>query len=188
MIRIKVGDKIFKVEVADNEKSWKKGLQDVISMESDEGLLFIYDDEYDLDFWMKDTSIPLDIVFIDSDLEVKSVKQGTPNTENYISEEDVQYVLEVNQNSGIKPEDELEFLDDYEFKLHNLYVIGSDGKPQMKLEGGERIFSRKNTRVLVNMAKRAYLSKSDSDYKRLGRQVFKYLKEQDTRKKEYVNN
>jgi hypothetical protein len=55
-------------------------------------------------------------------------------------------------------------------------VIGPDGEVQMELEGGERIFSRKNTRTLIRMAKRADLSKSDTDYKRLGNKMFSYIK------------
>lgn len=135
---------------------------------------------------MKDTTIPLDIVFINGDLTVISVKQGVPNSEDYISEDNVQYVLEVNQNSGINPGDEVEFSDDDELEVNKMYVIGSDGKPQMELVGGERIFSRKNTKVLINMSKRAYSSKKDSDYKRLGRQIFKYLDTQNNNEPEYI--
>jgi len=55
-------------------------------------------------------------------------------------------------------------------------IIGSDGNVQGIIQGGERIFSRKNTKVLIRQAKKAYASKSDSDYKRLGKSMFKYLK------------
>lgn len=56
----------------------------------------------------------------------------------------------------------------------------------MELEGGERIFSRKNTKVLIKQAKKANNSKSDSDYKRLGKSMFKYLKIQDNNEPEFV--
>jgi len=46
----------------------------------------------------------------------------------------------------------------------------------MELEGGERIFSRKNTRTLIRMAKKANETKSDTDYKRLGNKMFSYIK------------
>jgi len=65
-------------------------------------------------------------------------------------------------------------------------VIGSDGTVQMELEGGERIFSRKNTRTLIKMAKRAEASKSDTDYKKLGNKIFKFINIQDNREPEYV--
>ena len=51
----------------------------------------------------------------------------------------------------------------------------------MELNGGERIFSRKNTKTLIRMAKRADKSKADRDYKALGKKMFTYLKQQDER-------
>ena len=67
-----------------------------------------------------------------------------------------------------------------------MIVLASNGETQMELEGGERIFSRKNTRVLIKQAKKADLSKTDADYKRLGKSMFKYLKIQDGNDPEYV--
>jgi len=54
-------------------------------------------------------------------------------------------------------------------------VLAPDGSVQMGLKGGERIFSRANTKVLIRQAKKAYQSKTDSDYKRLGKSLFKFL-------------
>lgn len=137
---------------------------------------------------MKDTSIPLDIIFINEDFEVISVRNGIPESEELLTEDNVKYVLEVNSNSGIKEGDELELNinDNVNLKPNVIYIIGSDGKPQMELEGEERIFSRKNTKVLVSLAKKAYITKKDTDFKKLGKQVFKYLKIQDSNDTEYV--
>ena len=66
-------------------------------------------------------------------------------------------------------------------------VLAPDGSTQMELEGGERIFSRKNTKTLIKMAKRAYSSELDKDYKALGKKAFKYLHIQDTNTPEYVD-
>ena len=104
---ILVGNKKYDVEVAENEEERMKGLQEVIEMDDDEGMLFIFPEPQHVDFWMKDTEIPLDIIFINSDLEVISVKQGEPMSEDFISEDNVQYVLEVNQNSGIEEGDDV---------------------------------------------------------------------------------
>ena len=68
-----------------------------------------------------------------------------------------------------------------------MYVIGPDGQPQMELMGGERIFSRDNTKTLIRLAKKAKKSKLDSDYQKLGRKIFKYISIQDNREPEYVN-
>ena len=186
-ITIEIEDKEYEVLVAETEEEKVKGLHDVIEMNDNEGMLFVYDNPQHVDFWMKDTEIPLDIVFIDEDEEVISVKQGIPFSEEFISEDNVKYVLEVNQNSGIKPGDDVDFDDeDWEESLSTMHVIGSDGTSQFELLGGERIFSRPNTRILVKGARRAYKSKKDSDYKRLGKQVFKYLKIQDNNDPSYV--
>ncbi len=188
---ILVGNKKYDVEVAENEEERMKGLQEVIEMDDDEGMLFIFPEPQHVDFWMKDTEIPLDIIFINSDLEVISVKQGEPMSEDFISEDNVQYVLEVNQNSGIEEGDDviLDYEeDDEEEEAAKMYVLGSDGQAQYELVGGERIFSRPNTKVLVSKAKKAYKTKSDSDYKALGRQVFKYLEKQNSNEPEYVES
>ena len=147
-------------------------------------MLFVYDEPQTVGFWMKDTDIPLDIIFIDEDLEVISIYQGNPNDDTIAEEDNVLLVLEVNQGSGISEGDELDIEDDDE--VPTMKVIAPDGSTQMELEGGERIFSRKNTKTLIRMAKRASKSKSDKDYKALGKKMFEYLKQQDQREPEYV--
>jgi len=53
-----------------------------------------------------------------------------------------------------------------------MQVIASDGSVQMELQGGERIFSRRSTKILIKKAKKAEASKLDKDYKALGRYIF----------------
>lgn len=186
-MKIEIGDKEYNVEVARTEEEKIKGLQEKESLGENEGMLFIYDEPQELVFWMKDTAIPLDIVFIDEDGEVISVQQGQPYDETLLEEDGVMYVLEVNQNSGIQPGDELDIEEDDDDKQPVMKVLAPDGSTQMELEGGERIFSRKNTKTLIKMAKRAYSSELDKDYKALGKKVFKYLHIQDTNTPEYVD-
>ena len=163
-MKIEIGDKEYNVEVARTEEEKVKGLQEKESLGEDEGMLFVYDEPQEIAFWMKDTAIPLDIVFMDEDGEVISVKQGQPYDETLLEEDGVMYVLEVNQNSGIQPGDELDMEDDDDDKQPVMKVLAPDGSTQMELEGGERIFSRKNTKTLIKMAKRAYSSELDKDY------------------------
>ena len=61
-----------------------------------------------------------------------------------------------------------------------------NGEIQLELDGGERIFSRPNTKTLLKMAARANKSQKESDFKLLGKKVFQYLKDQDVRGIEYV--
>jgi hypothetical protein len=58
----------------------------------------------------------------------------------------------------------------------------------MELWGGERIVSRRETKVLIAKAFRARESHNDKDYKALGRYIFKVFKKQDSREPEYVQS
>lgn len=189
-MKIEIGDKEYNVTCAKTEKERMKGLQGITHLKEDEGMLFFFEKPQTVGFWMHDTKIPLDIIFIDEDMEVISVYQGEPENDDIAEEDDVQYVLEVNQGSGIKKGDELEIEDEDE-NLPIMKVIAPDGSTQMELEGGERIFSRKNTKVLISKAKKAFKYKKDNEkYERycksLGKYMFKAIKQQDSRKPEYV--
>ena len=163
---IRIGNKEYNVKEATTPEDKAKGLSGVESLPEDEGMLFIFDPPEDVKFWMKDTLIPLDIIFINEDQEVVKVHQGIPNDETLIEVPNIAYVLEVNANS----------------------VLAQDGSEQYSLWGEERIFSRKNTKVLVRKAKKADQSKLDKDYKALGKYMFKCIKIQDNREPEYVDS
>lgn len=190
---IEIGGKQYKVELAETEAEKEEGLQGIKNLPDDQGMLFVYDKPQTVGFWMKDTLIPLDIIFIDEDQEVISIYQGKPEDETIVEEDNVKYVLEVNQNSGIEEGDELEFEDSEEEDKSNskqppMQVIAPDGSVQMELQGGERIFSRRSTKILIKKAKKAEASKLDKDYKALGRYIFQELDRQDGRKPEYVQS
>lgn len=148
---------------------------------------------------MKDTYVPLDIIFVGEDNIVISVQQGEPESEEAIVENNVAYVIEINQNSGVKSGDKVTFgaesdeEEDFEEESSEdtesegtLEIIGSDGEVQAVLQGSERIFSISNSKTLVKMARRAYESNLDKDYKALGRKIFEYMDIQNKREPEYV--
>lgn len=189
MITVEISNKVYKVREAHTEEEKEKGLQGIKELPEDEGMLFYFNPPQEVAMWMKDTLIPLDIIFINEDMEVISVAKGEPNNEELIIEEDVAYVLEVNQNSGIEEGDELDIEEekDEDDNPPVMKVLAPDGSTQMDLWGGERIFSRKNTVILIRKAKKANLSKDDKDFKALGRYMFKCIKGQDERPPEYVD-
>ena len=189
MITVEISNKVYKVREAHTEEEKEKGLQGIKELPEDEGMLFYFNPPQEVAMWMKDTLIPLDIIFINEDMEVISVAKGEPNNEELIIEEDVAYVLEVNQNSGIEEGDELDIEEekDEDDNPPVMKVLAPDGSTQMDLWGGERIFSRKNTVILIRKAKKANLSKDDKDFKALGRYMFKCIKGQDERPSEYVD-
>ncbi len=91
----------IRVEIADTPAERETGLMHRDSLAEDAGMLFILDDEEVVGFWMKDTRIPLDIIFIDSNWRIVNIRRSAqPCTEepceSYFSDEPVRYVLEVN--------------------------------------------------------------------------------------------
>lgn len=201
-IDVQIGEKIYNLIVAETEEQKEQGLMNVSEMDKNEGMLFDYSDDPqpELSFWMKDTEIPLDIIFVNQDGIVISVKQGEPLSEEPITEssEFISCVIELNANSGVKSGDKTDLFEELneedevdehpELGVNRLYVYGSDGNVQAELQGGERIFSRKSSAVIIRKAKKAYVSKDDKDYKALGRYVFNEMNAQDDREPEYVNN
>ncbi len=103
--KVSYNDFEFMVEVADTREERAEGLMHVEKLDQNEGMIFVYDEEDYRSFWMKNTLIPLDIIFLDSELEVINIEQADPepntsdeNLASYESERPAQYVLEINQN------------------------------------------------------------------------------------------
>lgn len=186
-INISVGNKSYEVVLAETEEEQRKGLMGVDEMDNDEGMLFVFDEEDEVSIWMKDTEIPLDIVFIDKNLDVVGVYEGVPNSEEFITDT-ASYVLEVNKDSGIKVGDELNFNTEKNINPDKMLILDSEGKPQMELVGGERIFSRAHTKTLIKFAKKADSTEADKDYKELGKRIFKFLDIQNNTDPEYVKS
>lgn len=186
--KITIGNKSYQVSLAETEEEQMKGLQGVHTLPEDEGILFVFEESGDVGFWMKDTLIPLDIIYINDDDEVIAVEQGVPGDETILEHSDVKYVLEVNKDSGIKIGDELDIEDEEnsESEIIGMYVIGPKGEIQMEVDGKERIFSIEHTKTIIRLSKKAYKSKLDSDYIKLGKKIFKYIEKQDNQADDFV--
>ncbi len=89
----------FKAEIADTELKRKMGLQCKTKMELNEGMLFIWETEDFRSFWMKNTSIPLDIIFFNKTYEIIDIfYNAKPNSLKLISsKKKAKYVLELNK-------------------------------------------------------------------------------------------
>ena len=182
---IKLGGQEYDIFIAKSEEQKKQGLQHFKSLPKDEGMLFVINESNPVEtlFHMHNVPFPLDMVFLDDEFKVIDVKRGNPEDDKI--EGLASYVLEVNADSGIKIGDEADLDDDDENFV--MKVLSPDGTVQMHLEGGERIVSRKETKVLIKKALKAAASKDDKDYKALGKYIFKVIKGQDSREPEYVN-
>lgn len=199
-INIRIGGKKYTVKVAYTEEEKTNGLQEITHLPDNEGMIFIWDEPSSQAMWMKDTKIPLDLIFIDGELVVTAIHQGVPDSEDILEEDNIAFVLELNINSGVKVGDELEFSPEKVVKSkmmtaetnvdysnpEKMRVLNENGQTQMELSGGERIFSRPNTKLLIKFAKKAASSNRDNDFKALGKRVFKFLKQQDEREPEFI--
>jgi uncharacterized protein len=103
------------IEIADDEGERMRGLMDRLNLPENAGMLFIFNNDEPRSFWMKNTFIPLDIIFINSNKEIVSIQKDTqPKTTTPIpSDFPARYVLEVNtgftDRYNIKPGDVIDF-------------------------------------------------------------------------------
>ena len=108
------GDFPFNVEIADTEAQRAKGLMFRTELASDAGMLFDYHHEQQAAFWMQNTMIPLDMVFISADGIVKTIHVNARpmDTTSIPSEVPIQFVLEIpggrSVEIGLKPGDKVE--------------------------------------------------------------------------------
>lgn len=98
----------FAVELALDDAARARGLMFRDHMEPGHGMLFVFPDESYRAFWMKNTKIPLDILYFDSDRRFVSGQYNVPTCSagdrcpNYPSEGPAKYVLELNAGVGRK--------------------------------------------------------------------------------------
>ncbi|MFG6572077.1 DUF192 domain-containing protein [Sulfitobacter sp. 1A13353] len=93
------GDAVsFEVALADTPDTLSRGLMMVDDMPADAGMLFIFPHTGEVSFWMKNTLIPLDMLFIDEAGYVSSIHENAipHDTTSIRSDGDVRYVLEIN--------------------------------------------------------------------------------------------
>jgi len=107
------GQARFSVDVADDPAERSQGLMNVPSMPLSTGMLFVYDRPQRATFWMRNTLIPLDMIFLGQNGQVTRVHENAqPLDETTIDGgPGVQFVLEINgglsAQIGIGPGDEL---------------------------------------------------------------------------------
>jgi len=104
------------VDIADDDASRAQGLMFVDAMDENRGMFFVFRREAPRSFWMRNTRIPLDIIYLDSDLQVVSISEDTPpcrtrQCPSYPSTGPAQYVLELNAGQaaaiGLDPGDKI---------------------------------------------------------------------------------
>jgi len=101
------GEHCFSVELAKTKIAQAKGLMFRREMGENKGMLFIFGEDEARSFWMKNTLIPLDIIFCNKNKEVVSIAKNVQPCQAEICEsvkpkEKAKYVLELNANIADK--------------------------------------------------------------------------------------
>lgn len=92
------GTRTFQVEIADDAAEQARGLMFRPSMPADAGMLFVFDPPRPATFWMQNTMLPLDMIFIDDAGRVESIAVRTDTYSQRVSSSEgpVRAVLEIN--------------------------------------------------------------------------------------------
>lgn len=112
-----LGEKVFKVEVADTSKLRTLGLSGHEPLSGDEGMFFVFEKEGVYGFWMKDMLFPIDIIWIDKNFIINHIESEVlPGTypKVFAPKEEALYVLELQsgeaKRSNIKIGDSVKFI------------------------------------------------------------------------------
>lgn len=110
VIPLRVGTHVFRVELARTDAEQQQGLMFRTAMGADEGMVFLREPVDRAAFWMRNTVIPLDIIFIGPDRRILNIAHGVPYDETPLpSAGPAAAVLELNGGRaaelGIKPGD-----------------------------------------------------------------------------------
>ncbi len=98
IVKIDIGGETVKAEIARSIDEQSRGLMYRREMGKNEGMIFVYEQERVLSFWMRNTFIPLDIAYIKADGTIATIKQMQPlNESSHSSRIKVMYALELNQ-------------------------------------------------------------------------------------------
>ncbi|RYD14786.1 MAG: DUF192 domain-containing protein [Lysobacteraceae bacterium] len=106
----------YSIEIAEDDAARAQGLMNRTEMPVDHGMLFVFPDDAPRAFWMKNTKIPLDMLFFDAERRLVSVQRDVPPCiadpcRGYSSGAPARYVLELNAGQasklGVHPGDEL---------------------------------------------------------------------------------
>lgn len=97
-IKTKNRDIDFNIKIAKSFKERKKGLMFIKTMPENQGMLFNFQTEQKISMWMKNTYIPLDMIFIKKTGQIAHIEKNTTpqSLKNIESKVAVKYVLEIN--------------------------------------------------------------------------------------------
>ncbi len=116
---VELGNQRYAIEIADDDAERARGLMFRDALPTGHGMLFIHDAEEPQAYWMKNTKIPLDILYFDDERKLVAQQRDVPpcslgdGCPSYPSDAPARYVLELNAGEAarlqLKDGDELRF-------------------------------------------------------------------------------
>ncbi|HEV8606656.1 MAG TPA: DUF192 domain-containing protein [Tepidisphaeraceae bacterium] len=101
--KMQIGSRQFDIEIANTQEARMTGLMRRDSMPSDHGMIFVFRNEREWSFYMKNTRFPLDLLFVDAAGTIRSIHQLKPYDLTSVSSDvPVKYAIELNQGIAAK--------------------------------------------------------------------------------------
>lgn len=106
-IAVRAPNAALTLEIASDEPARERGLMNRTSMPAHHGMVFVFDSDGPVEFWMKDTLIPLDMIFIGADGSVRRVFANVPVVAPTLPDDripreagEAKYVIELNSGEA----------------------------------------------------------------------------------------
>lgn len=98
--KLKIGDHRLVVEIADTPGEQALGLMNRDSLPTDRGMIFVFGEPKKAAFWMKNTSLPLDVAFLDASGVILEIYPLVPFEERPVESKSdkVAYAIETNRD------------------------------------------------------------------------------------------
>jgi len=113
LTKLRLGSETFSLEIADNAHARERGLMYRESMPANHGMIFVFAEDAPRSFYMRNTQIALDIIYVNARQEVVSIKQMQPRDLTTVpSDAPARWAIELNEGTagrvGVKVGDKLD--------------------------------------------------------------------------------
>ncbi len=194
-MKVVIGGNDFNIKSFFSDSGRKQGLRGVRKLEKGRGVALRYKEPAVVTISMREVNIDLGIMFILNN-EVKATAIGWNNGDLVKYDGKVDTIIEVNLNelTDIQPGDHVRWIGQKKedgkietgellnkFSDNVMLILDNDGNVQGKLKGRDRIHSRKDTQALYALCVQAERTRSDVDYKKVGRAMVRIIEKQDSK-------